>query len=375
MDLLALQTPALLLERTRLERNLAAMRERARSLGVALRPHLKTAKSAHIARLATAGGPAAITVSTVREAEYFAAHGVSDIVYAVGITPDKIGRAAALAARGVTLRMITDCVEGAAALAAFEPAEAGPLRVLLEIDTGAGRAGVLPDSDALLAVAARLTEGTGAVLDGVLTHAGHSYGCRSLEEMSRVAEEERSGAVRAAERLRAAGHACPMVSVGSTPTAVAARDLDGVTEMRPGVYMFFDLDQATIGSCGRDDIALSVLASVIGHNRHAGHILLDAGALALSKDVSAAEIRPEIGYGDVCDALSLEPLLGFHVHSVHQEHGMVPVAGDADYERLPVGAKVRILPNHACITAAAHAHYDVVDGAEVVERWDRVNGW
>jgi D-serine deaminase-like pyridoxal phosphate-dependent protein len=375
MELVALGTPALLIERSRLERNLAAMRERARSLGVVLRPHLKTAKSARIAAMATAGGPAAITVSTLREAEYFAAHGFRDIVYAVGITPDKFARAARLAAEGVTLRVITDSVEVAAALSEPRPGSAGPLRVLIEVDTGAGRAGVQPDSDDLLAVARRLAQGDGVVLDGVLTHAGHSYLCRTSAELHQVAEEERRGAVLASERLRAAGHGCPVVSVGSTPTAIAAEDLSGVTEMRPGVYMFFDLDQVEIGSCGQDDIALSVLASVIGHNRHAGHILLDAGALALSKDRSAAALRPELGYGAVCHADNLQPFAGLFVRDVHQEHGMVPVSGTADYERLPVGTKVRILPNHACITAAAYGHYDVVDGAAVVERWDRVNGW
>ena len=154
--------------------------------------------------------------------------------------------------------------------------------------------------------------------------------------------------------------------------------LDGVTEMRPGVYMFGDLDQMFLGSCGRDDIAVSVLASVIGHNRRAGRILVDAGALALSKDRSANEFDPQTGYGWACD-LHCRPFApALYVADVHQEHGLIAGRDGAapPYDLLPVGARVRILPNHACMTAAAYGEYQVVGEDQAVEAvWPRVNGW
>lgn len=379
MQIDQLPTPALLVDRDVLSRNLAAMRVRMAKHGVRLRPHVKTAKSAKIAELAHGGVKGPLTVSTLREAEYFLAHGFEDLTYAVGMAPAKLERVAALQAAGADLKMVTDSVAGAAAIAERAAALGARFRVFVEIDCGDARAGVLPDSADLIEIARALhgAPGTepGTELAGVLTHGGQSYHCGDSEGVRRVAEAERDAVVRAAGRLRAAGLPCPTVSAGSTPTAVHAEDLTGVTEMRPGVYVFMDLDQWAIGACRRDDLALSVLASVIGHNRHAGHLLIDAGALALSKDVSANEHRAEVGYGEVCEPDGLAHYAGLFVRAVSQEHGQVPVADPADFDRLPVGAKVRVLPNHACITAAGHDRYQVLDGTEVVDQWDRVNGW
>lgn len=374
-DILALDTPCLLLDRSVVERNTERMRARMQRHGVTLRPHLKTAKSTDVARLACGGESGPITVSTLREAEYFFGRGFDDIFYAVGIVPTKLPHVDVLAARGASLRIVTDSADVAGAIASFARTAHAPVNVLIEIDSGDGRAGVLPSSPALIEIADALGGGKNVELLGVMTHAGQSYGCNDPERIREVAECERDSIVQAAERLRAAGHECPVVSGGSTPTAVYAEDLSGVTEMRPGVYVFFDLAQLAIGSCTREDLALSVLASVIGHNRHVGHIVIDAGALALSKDLSANETRPETGYGELCDAESLAPLGPLHVKKVSQEHGIVPVSDAAWFERLPVGTKVRVLPNHACITAAAHAEYQVVVEGVVAATWERVNGW
>ena len=370
-----LPTPSLLVERKTLANNLSAMRARMDRHQVQLRPHVKTAKSADIAAACHGGRKGPITVSTLREAAHFLDHGFTDITYAVGIVPSKLEQVLALVGRGARLKILTDSLEAARAIAEKAGAAVEPLDVLIEIDTGGARAGLLPDDPLLLEIAAALTVSDKVRLAGVLTHAGHSYHADSLDGIRAIAEAERAGAVEAAEGLRRAGHDCPTVSTGSTPTAIHARSLEGVTEMRPGVYVFFDLDQWALGSCGREDIALSVLASVIGHNRHSGQLLLDAGGLALSKDLSAGEFRPEVGYGEVCDPLSLNPLTGLYVRDVHQEHGVVPVDNPAAFDRLPIGAKVRVLPNHACMTAAAYESYQVVDAGQVVERWDRVNGW
>jgi D-serine deaminase-like pyridoxal phosphate-dependent protein len=146
--------------------------------------------------------------------------------------------------------------------------------------------------------------------------------------------------------------------------------------MRPGVYCFNDLDQEFIGSCGAGDLALSVLASVIGHYPHRNQMLIDAGALALSKDISAQEFQPKVGYGTIAD-----PSAGtMAVIECSQEHGFVASDGPIPYGNLPVGSRVRVLPNHACITAAAYDRYYVVDsdldgGKSVVDVYDRINGW
>jgi D-serine deaminase-like pyridoxal phosphate-dependent protein len=380
VQLTDLPTPSLILDRHRLSQNVSRMRARADHFGVTLRPHLKTAKSARVAELATNGkGP--ITVSTLAEAAYFQKHGFRDITYAVGIVPTKLDRVAALQQAGTDLKLITDSVDVARAIGERSRALGQKFRVLVEIDTGLGRAGVAPDAPELLEIARALTSG-GAELVGVLAHAGHSYHCHSIDEIKQVAEQERLGALEAALRLRDAGFSCPVVSVGSTPTAVHAERFDGVTEIRPGNFVFFDLFQAGVGSCGMEDLAVSVLASVIGHHRGRNHLLIDAGGLALSKDTGANEHRPGTGYGLICLPGGKVPLPGLAVLDVHQEHGIVAHAKGLDaisplpFDRFPIGSRVRVLPNHSCMTAAMYDRYHVTDGGtEIVDEWDRINGW
>jgi D-serine deaminase-like pyridoxal phosphate-dependent protein len=339
-----------------------------RKRGVALRPHLKTAKSADVARLATAGEAGGITVSTLAEAEYFVERGFVDVLVAAALAPSKLDRAARLVARGATVTLIADHPELARELASH-PA---PFRALVEIDSGDNRAGVDPEGEELLAVAHAM----GEKLVGVMTHAGHSYDCRDVSCIKTVAEAERAAVVNAAERLRSAGLRCDVVSVGSTPTMTHADRLNGVTEGRPGVYMFHDLFQAAIGSCTRDDIALTVLASVIGVDNDNRRFLVDAGALALSKDRSTQATTQDAGYGEVWD-IDGRPLSGdWTITRAWQEHGLAVAAIPGSTREVAIGNRVRIGPNHACITAAAHDRYHIVDGGtEVVATWDRVNGW
>lgn len=373
-----LPTPALVLDRGKLMANLAAMTRRMTALGVRLRPHLKTAKSAKIAELAVAGNFGGITVSTLAEAKYFAQSGFRDITYAVGCVPDKLAQLAPLAQGGVALHCITDDAAAASALGARARALGLVLDLLIELDTGLGRGGVAPDAPELLEIARAIHGHPDLRLAGVLSHAGHSYHCRSVDDVKRVAEEERAGLAHAAERLRAAGFPCPTVSGGSTPTAVHAGRLDGVTEMRPGNYMFFDLDQVGLGSCRVEDVAVSVLATVIGHNRRTGTVLIDAGALALSKDLSAQEFLPDAGYGWVFDPTGERRIPGVCVAEVHQEHGFIKPSGPGapPYDALPVGSRVRILPNHSCLTCAMYERYYVTGGGDAVaDCWTRINGW
>src|SRR5665213_816478 len=202
MTLDDLPTPCLVLDLTILKRNITAMAAALARHGVPLRPHMKTAKCIDVARLALEGQPGSITVSTLAEAEYFAAHDLTDIVYAVGIVPQKLDQVAKLNDAGADVIVLTDDLEAAGAIGGHPR----PPRALIEIDTGESRGGVSPDDDALLAIAERL----GMNLAGVMTHAGHSYGGRSVEDMARIAEVERSGVVHAADRLRAPRPTVPL---------------------------------------------------------------------------------------------------------------------------------------------------------------------
>jgi len=373
MRLSDLPTPCLVLDREVLTRNLDRMTHALSGKGVVLRPHMKTAKSIDVLKMVWASGsssaPRGITVSTLAEAEYFSGHGVVDMIYAVGITPQKLDQVAKLNAAGAEVKVITDDLAMAARIAEHP----NPPRTLIEVDCGEHRGGLAPDDTRLLDIAAKL----GGSLIGVLTHAGHSYAARSPAALAMIAETERASAVHAAERLRASGHDIQIVSTGSSPTALAGASFEGITEIRPGVYMFGDLFQTEIGTHPREDIAVSVLTSVIGHREAEHRLLVDAGSIALSKDRSTADTDHDFGFGLLVD-LHGEPSLGRSiVQKAYQEHGVVALDESMPPIPMPVGTKLRILPNHTCLMAAAHDRYFVVDGAhdEVVAIWPRVCGW
>jgi len=376
LSLLALNTPCLLLDEARMKDNIARLRLRLSAAGVGFRPHLKTAKSLEIARLLITGTHGPATVSTLREVEEFAAGGITDLTYAVGISPDKLPRIRAFRYHGVELTILIDSVEQAEAVAR-ESDPFDPIRVLIELDCDGHRSGVKPGNMELLLAIAR-TLAPSAELRGVLTHAGESYKARGDAALMAAAENERASAVMAAEALRANGYACPVVSVGSTPTAHFAKSYEGVTEVRAGVVAFFDLVQAGIGVCTHDDIALSVLTMVIGHQRERGWTIIDAGWMSLSCDRGTAGQSVDHGYGLVCDVLG-RPIPGLNVINANQEHGIVAMRANVQgcAPELPVGTRLRILPSHACATAAQHGSYHVigVGGNEVTAEWPRFTGW
>lgn len=376
MKLCEAETPRLLLDPVRLQRNIDRMAVRCAALGVTLRPHLKTPKSLHVAARAVPDKTAPITVSTLREAEYFAAGGYTDILCAAATAPNKIAHADRIQREtGTRVLLVADSVDLVKAADIHARKLGARFAMLVEIDCGEHRSGVEPASEQLQEIAAALREAPSLALHGVMTHAGHSYAHKDPGELAAVAEAERAAAAGSADALRAAGHECAIVSVGSTPTVLHAQHLDGVSEARAGVYLFHDLAQYSRGICALDDIAVTVLATVIGHNRAGKSLVLDAGALALSKDISANAFLPDVKYGYVCGLDSNERLGTLSVQDAYQEHGMVPVPDESWFERLPIGAQVRVLPNHTCLTCAAYGAYDVVDGGEIVDTWPRVNGW
>ncbi|MCF8709976.1 alanine racemase [Rhizorhapis sp. SPR117] len=373
-----LSTPALILDRDRMDRNLTRLKGLMAGHGVTLRPHLKTAKSIDAARRIFPDGPGPITVSTLAEAEYFAREGgFTDITYAVGLDPNKALRAAQIHAGGVDLKVTLDTPEQAPALGAAGKATGSCPAAFIEVDCDGHRGGIAPDDPQLIVVAQALKT-AGVPLAGVLTHAGESYSLHDPEALAAAAEAERAAAVDAANALRRAGFDCPIVSVGSTPTAHFARDLTGVTEVRAGVFMFFDLVMHGIGVCKTDDLAISVLTTVIGKKPEKGWILVDAGWMALSRDRGTSNQAVDQGYGMVCD-LAGKPYADLIVDQASQEHGILALraGSSATLPDLPIGARVRILPNHACATGAQHAGYNVVaDGKpDIVAYWPRMRGW
>jgi len=422
-----LRTPALLLDADIMERNTEAMRSRLDELDVTLRAHVKTGKSVPVLCAMTGDDPGAdhdaaapagtpgpssppgspefpgfpgfpdtpgatarahhhrrstrapITVSTLREAEYFAAHGYQDILYAVGISPDKLRDVAALRRAGCDLCVIADSEDAARHVAEYSrDIESQPIPVLIEIDCDGHRAGVRADDPLLLRIADMLAHA--ADLRGIMTHAGGSYACRSREAIADMAEQERAAAVSAADRLRKAGFPVHVVSIGSTPTAACARHLSGVTEVRAGVYVFQDLVMAGLGVSAVEDIAISVLVTVIGHQRDKGRLITDGGWMALSRDLGTTDHACDQRYGVVCDidGTPIDAPGDLLVTHTNQEHGIITHREGAaiDPARFPIGTRLRILPIHACATASQHDRYHVIRGSHtILHTWPRFGGW
>jgi len=372
-----IETPCLVLDKGILERNAARFLRRASERGVFLRPHLKTSKSVDVAKIATGGRMSGVTVSTLREAEYFARNGFDDILYAVGVTQNKFERIRRISSEtGKTILVSTDNLVVAEALIEFATRTGFRFQTVVEVDCGEHRGGLAAGDRELVRIATLLNGSPCLDFQGLMTHAGHSYASDAASEIAKIADAERNAAVDAATAIRDAGAACELVSVGSTPTFLHAPSFDGVTEVRSGVYLFFDLAQFSRNVCTISDIAVSVLATVIGHNRRGRALILDAGALAMSKDVGANDFLPDAHYGYVCDPVSMGRLGSLSIQTVHQEHGSVSVDDDIWFERLPVGSMVRILPNHVCMTAAGgFGKYLVMNDGQIVDEWDRIDGW
>lgn len=373
--LTSLNTPAAIIDVPRMQHNIARMQNKMDAMRVKFRPHIKTSKSEPVTAMQLAAGARGITVSTLLEAERFFEAGIGDILYAVGMAYNKLPQAMALRRRGCDLKIITDSVASAEAIVHFGNEHDTQFEVWIEIDSDGHRSGIRPELDTLLEVGRHLHEG-GMLLGGVMTHAGSSYDLDDPARLIAMAEQERKACVDAAERLRAAGLPCAAVSVGSTPTALSALSFDGVTEVRAGVYVFFDLVMHNIGVCAMEEIALSVLTTVIGHQEEKGWAIVDAGWMAMSRDRGTQKQKQDFGYGQVCDVEG-KPIAGYVLSGANQEHGILSLRDGVDggiAERFPIGTQLRILPNHACATGAQYPEYQALDG-DGIASWPRLNGW
>lgn len=363
-----LATPAFLVDRGTVLRNCNRMRDKAARSGVAFRPHVKTHKSVEIARMQHGGHTGPITVSTLAEAERMAADGFRDITYGVPIAPQKLARAAELARTIDRLNILIDSEEALRAIVAFHQATGVTFDAFLKVDCGYHRAGVDPDSPDSVALALAMGRTEALHFHGLLTHAGHSYDALSEEEIRRIAAEEVASLTRFRALLAAEGLGEITRSIGSTPTCSIVETFSECDEVRPGNYVFYDAFQATVGSCSLGDVAVSVLATVVGAYPERGSLIIDAAALALSKDRGPEHLDPRFGYGLVCD-LELRPL-PMKLVALSQEHGRIETQ-----MQVPVGTRLRVIPNHSCLTSAMYDEYAILEGGRVVDAWRPVRGW
>jgi len=351
------------------------MAKRAKRLGVRLRPHVKTHKCVEAARLQEEAGGSGITVSTLAEARFFAAHGFRDITYAVPIAPARAVEAAQLALQVDRLNLLVDHADTLDAVERAAKVVGRRLPVFLKVDCGYHRAGVSPFAAESVAFAARMATSPHVDFRGVLTHAGHAYACRTRVEVEDVARQERDITVEFAARLRAAGIDVAEVSIGSTPTLSVVDHLEGVTEVRPGNYVFYDAFQAMMGSCRWRDTAFTVLATVVGSYPDRRVLIIDAGALALSKDLGARQVDPDAGYGVVQSADRTCTFANVRIHALSQEHGHMHIEGGGPVPAFRVGDRLRVIPNHSCLSAALFERYHVVENGVVTGEWKPVRGW
>jgi D-serine deaminase-like pyridoxal phosphate-dependent protein len=363
MELETVKTPSLVLDIERVSRNAKRMGQRLKDWNVNLRPHVKTHKCVEVARIQTEGHSGAVTVSTLAEARAFAQHGFTRITYAIPIEPGKFSEAIELSRQCDELALITDDVDVPGLLNEQAKKENVTLSVFLKVDSGYHRCGVEPTTAEALEIPHRIADASNLRFAGILTH----------EELLKVARAERDVMAEFGNKLRQEVGAFPIVSIGSTPTITTVDHLEGIDEARPGNYIFFDAFQARLGSCKLEDCALTVLASVVHRDASRRKVIVDAGAIALSKDRGPVEFDPGCGYGKVVDLEGND--LGLVVNEMSQEHGVLLASNNSVFDRLKIGTRIRIVANHSCLTAAQHTHYNVLAGHRIVDQWRIHTGW
>jgi D-serine deaminase-like pyridoxal phosphate-dependent protein len=356
MKLTDLDTPAVLIDLDKLEQNIHRMAAFAREHGVHLRPHIKTHKIPEIAHLQLQAGAVGVTCQKLGEAEIMAANGINDILMTYEIVGEhKLDRLVQLK-RQANICTAVDSEEVIAPLAARMEKEGLQHEVLIEINTGLNRCGVLPGEPAL-ALVQRLAQYSSLKLKGIFTHEGHVYSAGNREEIERRANKAAEEMLRTAKLLRDHGFSYEVISVGSTPSARIIGKVKGITEIRPGNYVFYDRTQLRLGSCTEDQIAISVLATVISRPA-ADRAIIDAGNKTMCTD-NAADFNSTIGV--IVD----HPELVFHYSS--EEHGRI--SGKTGKVDLKVGDRVRIFPNHACGMMNMHDEVYGVRGETVEKIW------
>lgn len=365
-----LPSPAFLVDLEKVKRNCERMRKRCDSLGVALRPHMKTHKTLEAGLLMTNGIRRQVVVSTLAEAEFYFQNEFDDITYAYPLSIDKVQRCAEFVNKLNLFHVTVDNMEIIKALGEYTLPSKKRWSVLLMVDCCSGRDGAPHNSQRTLEMVQQIALLNNAHFAGIYTHTGASYHCKGAGEVKELCTTAAGKMDELANRIRSIDIECKNVGIGATPTCsqpAEAKFIKGITEFHPGNYVFYDGTQVAIGSCEVDDIAGTVLTRIISHYPEQGHMLIDCGWLALTLD----------GLGKLPTGFCVfkgEPNLKLVMMT--QEIGkVIPIEGKLDFSKYPIGSKLTILPNHACATAAMHPVYYVHDGEYVIEEWKPVRGW
>uniref|UniRef100_A0A3Q3ME00 Uncharacterized LOC113134930 n=1 Tax=Mastacembelus armatus TaxID=205130 RepID=A0A3Q3ME00_9TELE len=333
---IALSTPALVVDVDKVKRNAERMIQYCQKLGVQLRPHMKTHKTLECADIMTGGSRRCIVVSTLAEACFYADHGFDDILYAYSLPFDKVERCAALSERLDLFQVLLDHPDALVQL------KKRPLKEAI-------------------------SEAAGVELTGVYVHCGNTYNCRGVEQIQAVAQETTSLTLQFMEKLKCVGITCKS-SIGSTPSCShPVPDMAKLSEVHPGNYAFYDVQQSVIGSCSLEDVAARVLTRVIGHCPHRNQLLIDCGWSGISLDGAG---KLPTGYAVIEGHPNLKLL------SMTQEHGRVePLSGVLDYSKFPLGSLLTLLPYHSCATAMMHPVYHIHSEGRLLGKWTPTRGW
>ena len=365
-----LVTPCLLIDKNRLLVNIERMAQKANENGVALRPHIKTHKCMEIAEIQREHGAEGLTVSTLDEAAIFADAGFNDITYAVPITSNKISAALAVSDR-TELKLLVDSQFSIKVLNDRYREFGAIADVLLKVDCGYHRCGVNPQSNSSIKLVQRIVDSSHLRFRGILTHAGHSYATRNSRQIEEIAHQEQQVMVDFANKLESENKNFKpeVVSIGSTPTmSLSKYIMEGITEIRPGNYVFYDYSQVMLGSCKPEECALTVVASVVG--KYNDHLVIDAGATALSKDLGLIDKEGKQQFGKVYSNLDGDSFqTSLSIESLSQEHGKVGFKDPSSVADIEISSMLRILPNHSCLTANLHDYYFILDDSEIVDKW------
>lgn len=364
-----LRTPYFLVDLPAAERNARTMAENARKAGVRLRPHVKTHKTIEGARLQVQGHFGGITVSTLAEADYFAKGGFEDMIYAFPVSPDKLPQVHRLMNQVQAFHILIDHSRQLTSVEEYAASAGITFSVFLKVDSGSRRSGVPAGRKESVQLARKLDQSPAVDFQGILTHAGHTYQCDGIQDIKEVADEQNQLMSDFARELSQAGVTVNTIATGDTPGCSHLSDHRDVNEIRPGNYLFFDKLQADIGSCMPEDCAGLVASRVVSHYPDRNRMVIDAGALALSKDTGATHITGEVLFG----AIRNHPEL--RLVKLSQEHGIIEGDGPIDYEAFPIGSIVHIIPNHSCLTAALFPEFQVMRDGWIVDTWRPVRGW
>lgn len=366
VTLSSLRTPSVLVDQQKLERNIERMQSAADARRIRLRPHAKTHKSADIAQIQVARGAVGICCAKLGEAEVFVDAGVEDIRVPYPLNPANSARVLALLDR-TRLSFIVDHLDVAREWSRILSESGRTADVLVKVDVGFHRCGIDPEAPGATEFVTRVADLPGLTLRGLLSHAGHAYGAASDAETASIATAEARLLTTLRDKVSNAGVCLEEISVGATPTARFSLRADGITELRPGNYVYYDRTQVALGAASWDDCALTVLARVVSRPA-LDRLILDAGSKTLTTDIARGS-GDVSGYGAVLESLdSTRPEQSLLIERLSEEHATVRVRGSSS--NLQPGDLVRIVPNHACVVSNLVNEVWLVSGNYALDQID-----